>query len=207
MAGFITAEGIVVPAGSDTYDYVNDQRRLAGSIRSIVPVADQVTGDIVAAAMATDGRPVTDSNPLITWQADTQAINIKGAAGWHPKYTVVAPLSPTSWTTTGNFYLLPFGDRTLVTATLTVARTGTSVSCPGGGVNFTLVGTIAPAAALSATSQNIGWYGYISGSGTYAEFDVVFNPNNGQLSLRGGAGATSVFGSGGQMSFQLTYIQ
>lgn len=95
MAGFITAEGLIVAAGGDTYDYVNDQRRLAGSIRSIVPVATQAAGDTVAAAMATDGRPVSDTNPLVTWQTDNNTLVVRGAG------SSVLPITPTTVVTGG----------------------------------------------------------------------------------------------------------
>lgn len=83
MSGFITAEGLVIPIGSDVYDYVNDQRRLSSSIRSVVSVTDRAAGDTVAAAMATDGRPVSDTNPLVIWNQTRKAMEAKGTAGWN----------------------------------------------------------------------------------------------------------------------------
>jgi hypothetical protein len=82
MAGFITAEGLVIPIGSDAYDYVNDQRRLSSSIRSVVPVTNRAAGDTVAAAMNTDGRPVSDTNPLVVWNGASKTIEAKGTSGW-----------------------------------------------------------------------------------------------------------------------------
>ena len=84
MSGFITAEGLVIPIGSDTYDYTGDQKRLSSSIRSIVPIATQAAGDTVATNMASDGRAVSDTNPLIGWNAALQALMVKGANGWSP---------------------------------------------------------------------------------------------------------------------------
>lgn len=83
MAGFITAEGLVVAAGADTYDYVNDQRRLAGSIRSLVPAATEAGGDTIAAAMNTDGRPVSATNPLFIYNQATRNLEWKDASGWN----------------------------------------------------------------------------------------------------------------------------
>lgn len=83
MSGFITAEGLVIPIGSDVYDYVNDQRRLSSSIRSVVSVTDRSAGDTVAAAMATDGRPVSDTNPLVIWNQTRKALETKGTSGWN----------------------------------------------------------------------------------------------------------------------------
>lgn len=88
MTGFITAEGIVIPAGSDTYDYVNDQRRFAASVRSIVPVAFDGAFSTVVSGMATDGRPVSDTNPLFAWNANDKGLQYQGTAG------VMLPLGP-----------------------------------------------------------------------------------------------------------------
>lgn len=84
MAGFITAEGLVVAAGGDAYDYVNDQRRLAGSIRSVVPAADHTAGDTIASAMNTDGRPVSATNPLVIFNQATRTVDVKDNVGWVP---------------------------------------------------------------------------------------------------------------------------
>lgn len=81
MSGFITAEGLVVPIGTDYYDYVNDQKRLADSVRSVVPVASQAAGNTVASSMASDGRSVSDTNPLAIWESDTHSIWVKGSSG------------------------------------------------------------------------------------------------------------------------------
>lgn len=88
MAGFITAEGLVVAAGADTYDYVNDQRRLAGSIRSVVPAADNAGVATIVAAMNTDGRPVTDTNPLIASNIAEKGLQLVGSSG------TIRPASP-----------------------------------------------------------------------------------------------------------------
>lgn len=85
MSGFITAEGLVIPIGTDYYDYVNDQKRLADSVRSVVPVASQTAGNTVGSSMASDGRPVSDTNPLIIWESDSHSIWVKGSSGeWMP---------------------------------------------------------------------------------------------------------------------------
>lgn len=82
-SGYVTAEGLIVSAGGDTYDYVNDQRRLAASIRSVVPVTDRSAGDTVSTAMASDGRAVADTNPLIAFNISTKTLDWKDSTGWH----------------------------------------------------------------------------------------------------------------------------
>lgn len=205
MTGFITAEGLVIPAGSDTYDYVADQRRLSSSIRSIVPVPDQATGDTIAAAMATDGRAVSDTNPLVTWQADQQAINIKGTNGWHPKYTTQPVFSPIGWTNSGTYYLLPFGDRTLVTFSGYIYRNGSTINVSAGASYLNLL-QVAPSTVWSAIAGNISWVGYVAGAGAYDEFQFVYIPQTGFIECRGEGGAAATFPTGAQMNFQLTYI-
>lgn len=82
MPGVSTAEGVVVPAAGDTFDYLGEMRRKANSQRTVVPVADRAAAEVVAAAMATDNRPVSDTNPLVVFRLDTQRVEIKNSAGW-----------------------------------------------------------------------------------------------------------------------------
>jgi hypothetical protein len=82
MAGVTTPEGIVIPAGGDTYDYTGEQRRMAASQRTVVTVADRTAADLIATNMASDGRPVTDANPLHVFRLDLQRYEAKIAAGW-----------------------------------------------------------------------------------------------------------------------------
>lgn len=82
MAGSTTPEGIVIPAGGDTFDYLGEQRRMAASQRTLVPVPDRAGGDAVASAMNTDGRPVSAANPLLAFNQATRNIEWKDGAGW-----------------------------------------------------------------------------------------------------------------------------
>ncbi len=82
MAGLVTAEKQVIANPADNYGYTAEQRALAASIRSAVPVADRTEADVVAAAMAADGRPVTNANPLVVFRQDFERIEIKTASGW-----------------------------------------------------------------------------------------------------------------------------
>jgi hypothetical protein len=82
MAGLVTAEKHVIANPADNYGYTAEQRALAASIRSVVVVADRAEADVVAAAMATDGRPVTDANPLYVHRLDNGRIEVKTAGGW-----------------------------------------------------------------------------------------------------------------------------
>ncbi|ALY10237.1 hypothetical protein SALGADO_71 [Arthrobacter phage Salgado] len=83
MAGVLSPEGVILPAGADTYDYLGEQRRMAASQRTIVPVADRTAAESVSAAMAADGRPVSDTNPLIVYNIATQSVEVKDAGGWN----------------------------------------------------------------------------------------------------------------------------
>ena len=75
-------EKVVLPGGGDLFDYVEEMRKKAASQRTVVPVADITEADAIAAAMAAEGRPVTDANPLVVRDLSIGEINIKNAAGW-----------------------------------------------------------------------------------------------------------------------------
>lgn len=77
-----TAEKIVIPGGGDFFDYTEEQRKMAASQRTVVIVADRTEADTIATAMAADGRPVTDANPLYVHRLDNQRIEVKTAGGW-----------------------------------------------------------------------------------------------------------------------------
>lgn len=85
MAGVTTPEGIVIPAAGDQFDYLGEQRRMAASTRSIVPVPDRATADSVVAAMNTDGRPVSDTNPVYVHNLANKGLEFKNGEGvWRP---------------------------------------------------------------------------------------------------------------------------
>jgi hypothetical protein len=80
MSGYVTPEGLTVMAGGDAYNLTPDVRRLANSIRSIVPVQDSPGQAAVIAAILADGRDASDFAPLythnisqggLTWQGDS----------------------------------------------------------------------------------------------------------------------------------------
>ncbi|WIC89093.1 hypothetical protein SEA_OTTAWA_47 [Arthrobacter phage Ottawa] len=75
-------EKVVLPGGGDLYDYVEEMRKKAASQRTIVPVADITEADTIATAMAAEGRPVTDANPLVVRDLSIGEINVKNASGW-----------------------------------------------------------------------------------------------------------------------------
>lgn len=113
------------------------------------------------------------------------------------------------WTLTGSWYALRFGDRTLLTVSMIVLRTGADKSFPGGAVPYTDIGVIAPAAAMAGSgspAQNICWDGFNAGIASYADFQFVYIPATGHLQARGGGGSTSIFANGTQTNFQLTYL-
>lgn len=75
-------EKITLPGGGDFYEYVEEQRKMAASQRTVVPVVNIAEADAIATAMASDGRPVTDANPLVVFDLEYSEINVKRSAGW-----------------------------------------------------------------------------------------------------------------------------
>ncbi len=84
MAGLVTAEKHVIANPADTYGYTAEQRALSASIRSIVSVADRTEADTVVAAMATDGRPVSTTNPLYANNAALKGLEYRTGSLWRP---------------------------------------------------------------------------------------------------------------------------
>lgn len=83
MAGLVTAEKHVIANPADNYGYTAEQRALSASIRSVVPVADRAEATAIMNAMAADGRPVTDANPLFVWRLDLRCLEVKtSASAW-----------------------------------------------------------------------------------------------------------------------------
>lgn len=82
MAGLVTAEKQVIANPADTYGYTAEQRALAASIRSVVTVADRTEAEVIAAAMAADGRAVSDSNILVVYNRGKRAVEVKDGTGW-----------------------------------------------------------------------------------------------------------------------------
>lgn len=81
---YVSPEKKVLPAPGDTYSYTDEQRAFAASVRDVVPVTNRGEADSIAAAMATDGRPITDSNPLIVFNNETKNVEIRDSSGWRP---------------------------------------------------------------------------------------------------------------------------
>lgn len=89
MPGVNTPEGVVVPAAGDTFDYLGEMRRKANSQRTVVPVADRAAADVIASAMATDNRPVSDTNPLVVWNNADKRVEVKNGGGWNDTGRIV----------------------------------------------------------------------------------------------------------------------
>lgn len=83
MTGFITAEGTVVPAGTDPWNLVADLRTMANSQRTIVPVANRAAATTITSGMTTDGRTPTATNPLIVYRADTDQLETYDGTNWY----------------------------------------------------------------------------------------------------------------------------
>lgn len=78
-----TPEKVTIPAAGDTYAYLQEQRTMAATQRTIVQVDDRTEADQIATARATDNRPVTDEDPLVVWNTADKRIEVKTAAGWN----------------------------------------------------------------------------------------------------------------------------
>lgn len=79
-----TPEKLVIPVGGDTYNYLNEMKNLAASIRAVVPVTNRAEADAIVTAMANESRPVTDANPLFVFNNDTKNLEIRDSSGWRP---------------------------------------------------------------------------------------------------------------------------
>lgn len=79
-----TPEKKKLPATGDNYNYVDEMRALAVSIRDIVSVANRAEADNIVTAMQVDGRPVSDANPLYVFNNQTKNIEIRDSSGWRP---------------------------------------------------------------------------------------------------------------------------
>lgn len=81
---YVSPEKKNLPALGDNYAYVDEQRAFAASVRDIVSVTNRTEADNIAAAMATDGRAVSDANLLFVFNNATKNIEIKDSSGWRP---------------------------------------------------------------------------------------------------------------------------
>lgn len=81
MSGFITAEGLVIPVGSDYYDYTGDIKRLSSSIRSVVSAANDAAVTTIISGMTTDGRTPSDASPLFVYNQNRAGLQWVGTAG------------------------------------------------------------------------------------------------------------------------------
>lgn len=213
MTGYISPEGISLPAGGDFWDVVNAMRTAANSTRSVVSVADQTTGDAVATAMAADGRPVSDSNPLVAFRQDIAAICVKNSSGWNvPLLGPFTTANPSSnYTGSGYWWAQPVGRNYLITASCVVLNSsGATTNIPGGAVAYTTLGVIAPAAILALTGAGpmavpITWSDFNAGNGANSQVELYYDTSLGKLLARG---TTSTFSwvTGSQINFQLNYM-
>lgn len=81
---YTSPEKKILPAEGDNYDLVKDMTTFANSVRDIVSVVNQTEANAIVAAMAVDGRPVTDANPLYVFNNATKNIEIRDSSGWRP---------------------------------------------------------------------------------------------------------------------------
>lgn len=79
---YVSPEGIVIPAGGDAWNLTTDLRTQAASTRSVVSVADRTAAEAVATAMASDGRTVSGTNPLVVFNRGKRALEVKDNTGW-----------------------------------------------------------------------------------------------------------------------------
>lgn len=77
-----TPEKKTIPLPGDNYNYTDEMKALAASIRDMVPVANRTEAESISTAMAADGRPITDANPLFVYNNETKNVEIKDSSGW-----------------------------------------------------------------------------------------------------------------------------
>lgn len=81
---YVSPEKKNLPAAGDQYNYTDELKAFAASIRDVVQVANRGEADTIAANMTTDGRPVSDANLLIVFNNETKNLEIKDSSGWRP---------------------------------------------------------------------------------------------------------------------------
>lgn len=78
----LTPEGARIPANTDLWNLLTDLTKMVDSQRTVIPVASRAAAEVIATNMGTDGRPVSDTNPLVVYREDTGIIEVKVTAGW-----------------------------------------------------------------------------------------------------------------------------
>jgi hypothetical protein len=78
----LTPEGTRIPANTDPWALLTDLTKLVDSQRTTISVASRAAAETIASNMGTDGRPVSDANPLLVFRSDLGLIEIKATAGW-----------------------------------------------------------------------------------------------------------------------------
>lgn len=191
---------IQVPLNSDAYNLVPDLTTMADTANVFPKVASAserngltspVNGDKV---VRTDlpGAPIETydgTNWLEGWIDFGAPLNIAG-----------------NWTTTGRFWGIRLGARTLVTGVAQFARTTSTLSLPGGGVSYVNFGQFIPTAALSGLGgPQIGMTLFTTGNGMSDLIEALINPATGEFNVRGATGTVS-WVIAGQTSFHVTYM-
>lgn len=145
MAGIVTAEKLVIANPADNYGYTAEQRTLAASARTIVPVSSPTEAASIIAAMAADGRTVSATNPLVTWDDSLKTIiTYTGASYPFGKLDYAALRNTNNTFATGNFTVCTFStlheDSNGLTAAvptdrITIKKAGRYLITGGGGFN------------------------------------------------------------------------
>lgn len=164
MPGVNTPEGVVVPAAGDTFDYLGEMRRKANSQRTVIPVADRAAAEVIASAMATDNRPVSDTNPLVVYRTDIGQLEVKSATGWWSTGQKVAEFVGPAVTYPANSL---WGPGTLVETTSGTKASINNNFVTGGNEVLTLTkpGSYLCQAVLFGTNAAppVGWLGWRKG--------------------------------------------
>lgn len=104
MAGLVTAEKLVIANPADTYGYTAEQRALAASARTVVPVANPAEAATIITAMAADGRTVSATNPLVTFDDSLKTVVVyTGAANSFGRLDYATYRNTTNSFVSGNF--------------------------------------------------------------------------------------------------------
>lgn len=77
-----TAEGVIVPVGTDSYALTTDLRKMAETTTSIAVRANTTAREAILSERALSGRPVTPANPVYVHQSDTGTTWKNDGSGW-----------------------------------------------------------------------------------------------------------------------------
>lgn len=193
---------IQVPSNSDAWNLVPDLTTMADTANVIIPVSSAAERDAIASPA--NGQKVArldqDGAPLNSYDSATSE--------WlEPYISYGSPQAVTGFTTTGEWYGIRLGDRTLIIGAVTMLRTGSNVAIPGGNVAYTDFGIVAPTGAYGGTvSESKHWQTFVAGNGRAEEFQFLYEPSTGRIKAKGAGGVSVTWWNAAQTGFQVVYM-